>query len=78
MKTTTFACCLTLLSAGLCAGAPAVREGERPAAAQPAASGTAGVTAAAPVEGTAVKKSVRRAPRGPVRPRLFWLRRMSK
>jgi nitrous oxide reductase accessory protein NosL len=74
MKQTFF---LIVLSALLYAGAAAAQAGESPVPAavqtgQSPASEPAGVKAA---EASGKKKTVRRAPRGPARPRLFWLRR---
>jgi hypothetical protein len=84
MKTTAFICYLMLASATLCANAAETQTAQTPATGTAAAGTTAtgttttGTVATVTADETPAEKTVRRAPRGPTRPRLFWMRRSSK
>ena len=70
MKRLAFACCLVFLSVGLCASALAAQN--------EVASGSTNATVSVAADERGDTKTVTRAKRGPVRPRLFWMRRASR
>ena len=75
MKISSFVCCLIVMSIGLCVAASA--QAKQP---QPGTATNVTATASAKETETTIseKKNVRRAARGHVRPRLFWMRRSDK